>query len=131
MAPKQKKCSPVDRSGRLSNARQFLDAALIVAEGSEGEKDLTDAYITLCVHAGIAAADVLCCARLGVHATGEDHAAAVALLQQVDVAMAKDLGTLLRTKTRAGYSSTPSPIADRRAAGRAATRLVEAAVAAG
>ena len=46
--------------------------------------DLADAYVTLCVHAGIAAADVICCTALGKHATGDDHNHAVALLRQVD-----------------------------------------------
>jgi hypothetical protein len=42
--------------------------------------DVADAYVTLLVHAGIAASDVICCARLGEHAQGDNHVEAVALL---------------------------------------------------
>lgn len=38
--------------------------------------DVSDAYVTLLVHAGIAAADVICCQRLGEHALGDSHAEA-------------------------------------------------------
>ena len=79
----------------------------------------------MCVHAGIAAADVICCAQLGVHASGENHNDAVGLLAKVDMGMARHLDTLLRMKTRSGYSAAPSSEADRKKAGRAANALVE------
>lgn len=44
---------------------------------------MTDAYVPLCVHAGIAASDVVCCAKLGEHAQGENHDEAVGLLAPV------------------------------------------------
>jgi hypothetical protein len=107
-------------------ARQFLEAAELV-EAIADDVDLLDAHITLCVHAGIAAADVVCCARLGERATGHNHQEAVALLSRVDKVLARDLATLLGMKTRAGYSSTPSSSAGAKAASRSATRLVTAA----
>ena len=128
MAADTKKCSAKDRARRLAKARQFIDAAALVDEFTGDGQDLADAYVTLCVHAGIAAADAICCARLGVHATGQDHSAATALLSQVDKSLAKDLQRLLGLKTKAGYSSAPSSAADRRTAGRTAARLVEAAM---
>lgn len=128
MAADTRKCSAKDRAGRLAKARQFIDAAALVDDFTGDDQDLADAYVTLCVHAGIAAADAICCARLGVHATGQDHSAATALLIQVDKSLAKDLQRLLGLKTKAGYSSAPSSAADRRAAGRTAARLVEAAM---
>jgi hypothetical protein len=60
----------------MAKARQFSDAATLISELASDDSNLGDAYITLCVHAGIAAADVVCCSRLGVHASGQDHAAA-------------------------------------------------------
>jgi hypothetical protein len=56
-------CTAAIRQGRLRKAEQFLRAANLV-------RDVADAYSTLCVHAGIAASDVICCARLGEHAQG-------------------------------------------------------------
>ena len=68
----------------MAKARQFSDAATLISELASDDSNLGDAYITLCVHAGIAAADVICCARLGVHASGQDHAAAATLLDKAD-----------------------------------------------
>jgi hypothetical protein len=121
-----KRCTEADRRGRLAKARQFLEAAELV-EALADEEDLLDALVTLCVHAGIAAADVICCARLGEHATGQNHTEAVELLARVDKALSRDLSKLLGMKTRAGYSSTPVSAANARSAVRSATRLVVAA----
>lgn len=74
------RCAPATRQGRLRKARQFADAAEVVADLADDADDVADAYVTLLVHAGIAAADVLCCARLGEHAMGDNHNDAVALL---------------------------------------------------
>lgn len=89
--------------------------------------DVADAYVTLCVHAGIAAADVICGARLGVHARGESHADAIALLARADKAAPKHLDTLLRMKTRAEYSHTPVSRDRAVRAGRAVDALLETA----
>lgn len=121
-----KRCTDADRRGRLAKARQFLEAVELV-ETLADEEDLLDALVTLCVHAGIAAADVVCCARLGEHATGQNHTEAVDLLARVDKTSARDLPKLLGMKTRAGYSSTPISAANARSALRSATRLVAAA----
>lgn len=59
-----------------------------VRRDADDEADVGDVYVTLCVHAGIAAADVLC--------------------------------------SNAGYSSTPVSADQRKRAGRAAERLVDA-----
>ncbi len=120
-------CNQKTRAGRLSKAKQFLDAAEIIEAITDGAVDVEDAYITMCIHAGIAAADVICCAQLGEHSRGEDHNDAVNLLAQVDPEMARHLNTLLQMKTRSGYSAQPSPAADLKRAGRAASALVERA----
>jgi hypothetical protein len=113
------------RAGRLAKAKQFSDAADIIATITDRAVDVEDAYITMCVHAGIAAADVICCAQLGEHARGENHSDAVGLLAKVDKGMSRHLNTLLQMKTRSGYSAAPSSEADRKKAGRAANTLVE------
>jgi hypothetical protein len=127
MAAPTRRCTAKDRAGRLHKARQFSAAAELIDEVTDEASDLTDAFITLCVHAGIAAADVICCARLGEHASGTDHAAAAALLDRVDKDLAKDLRRLLGLKTKAGYSASLTSPSDRKAASRSMTRLVEAA----
>ena len=84
-------------------------------------------FVTLCVHAGIAGADVICCARLGEHAQGENHAEAVDLLRSADREPAQHLRTLLGMKTKAGYSHLVASNDDVKRAGRAAEALLEAA----
>ena len=123
-----KVCSAATRAGRLEKATQFMTAADILdALVADDEDDLVDAYITLCVHAGIGASDVICCARLGEHAQGQDHNDAVMLLASVDKAMGRHLSALLAVKTKAGYSDVRASRADRKRAGRAAAALVDAA----
>jgi len=113
------------RRGRLRKAEQFLEAAELVVD--DKPRDVSDAYVTLCVHAGIAASDVICCARLGEHAQGESHAHAVALLRTADKDAAKHLSTLLGLKTKSGYSHMPVTAGELKRAGRAAEALAEAA----
>ncbi|SFH25794.1 hypothetical protein [Amycolatopsis regifaucium] len=113
--------------GRLGKANQFLEAADTIRELACEHEDVTDAYVTLCVHAGIAASDVICCARLGKHALGESHDEAIGLLAKADNDVAKHLRTLLKLKTKAGYSHTPVTADEFKRAGRAAETLVETA----
>lgn len=120
-------CTPATRAGRRAKARQFLDAAEAIQELADDAGDVADAYVTLLVHAGIAAADVICCAEFGVHAQGENHNEAINLLAKASRDHANDLRTLLSVKTKAGYSSTTVNLTERTRATRAAERLVEAA----
>ncbi|MFD6893254.1 hypothetical protein ACFWB0_01730 [Rhodococcus sp. NPDC060086] len=53
----------------MNKAEQFFDAAAIVNELADNN-DL-DAVVTLWVHAGIAASDVICCARLGKYSQSD------------------------------------------------------------
>jgi hypothetical protein len=75
-----RRCSPEILRGRLAKAEQFWEVAGLVQVLADGQEpgEIGDAYVTLCVHAGIAAADALCCAGLGEHAQGESHTAATA-----------------------------------------------------
>lgn len=119
-------CTPRTVKGRLKKAKQFLLAAetIDLVLDDEDDPDVSDAFVTLCVHAGIAAADVICCRSLGKHAQGDNHHEAVTLLGQVDNDAANDLERLLRKKTKAGYSARPVSEKDRKQAERAASRLV-------
>ncbi len=112
----------------MSKAKQFMEAAATVEALADDANDVADAYVTLCVHAGIAAADVICCKRLGEHSLGEDHNAAVALVGRASRTAAKNLRDLLAMKTKAGYSAAPVSGADYKRAGRAARALVDEAV---
>ena len=123
----EKRCSQRARNGRLGKARQFLLAAQLIKDFAD-EGEVADAYVTLCVHAGIAAADVICCARLGRYAHGDDHAEAMALLRKAGALdAAKRLGVLLGLKTKAGYTYISSTKTDVTKASRAAEELVATA----
>ncbi|BAH51863.1 hypothetical protein [Rhodococcus opacus] len=101
-------CDQAVRRGRLRKAEQFFHLAEIGRDFADEPDVVDDAVVTLWVHAGIAASDVICCARLGKHAQGEDHKDAVTLLGSVDPAIAKHLSVLLGVKTRSGYTDTPT-----------------------
>jgi len=118
-----KRCTSTTRTGRLAKARQFLLAAETIATVVE-DQEIADAFVTLCVHAGIAAADVICCTKLGMYHVGEDHNGAVALVASADRSAAKHLKALLDMKTRSGYSPVLTSGADQKRAGRAAATLV-------
>lgn len=122
-----KPCNAAMRAGRMHKAQQFFDAADALDTLVDDESELIDASITLCIHAGIAAADVICCARLGRHALGQDHSQAIELLRRVDIGASQRLSVLLGMKTRSGYSAVSSSSADRRRAARAARLLLTAA----
>lgn len=129
---RSKECDAATKSGRLTKANEFMSAAEIVFDLTDDDPaDLGAAYVTLAVHAGIAAADVICCARLGQYAQGESHHEAVSLLHSVDKALAADLQVLLGMKTRAGYTAQSIGRQDRAKVGRAMERLMAAASIAG
>lgn len=128
MVPRTRPCDAETRAGRLRIARQFDDAARLVEEWADDAVDVGNAFVTLCVHAGIAYADVICCARLGYHAQGENHTEAVAIVRKADREASTALSVLLRLKTRAGYSHKPIPPDDLKRAGRALDALREVAL---
>jgi hypothetical protein len=121
---KNKKCTPEIQIGRLNKAEQFLRAAEIISTSID-DSLLADAYVTLCVHAGIAASDAICCARLGEHSVGSDHRSAVALLAQIDEVSSSHLKVLLDMKGHAGYSEHQASSEVRISAGVSATELVK------
>lgn len=130
MTSKLHRSSEATIAGRLRKAEQFMEGAETIRELADDEHDVADAYVTLCVHAGIAAADVICCIALGEYVQGESHNEAVAHLSKVRPdgrGLGNSLRTLLRMKTRAGYSHEPADARDRKRAQRAAERLLNAA----
>jgi hypothetical protein len=123
-------CNDAIIAGRLRKAEQFLDVAAMVRDLADNEADVGDALVTLCVHAGIAASDVICCEALGHFVQGEDHLQAVAELSKVrpdGEDLGKDLRALLQMKTRAGYAAPPVNADQRKRAWRRAESLVDAA----
>jgi hypothetical protein len=121
-----RRCSPEILRGRLAKAEQFWEVAGLVQVLADGQEpgEIGDAYVTLCVHAGIAAADALCCAGLGEHAQGESHIDAVQLLGKVDADASRALSALLKMKTKAGYSHTAATAEEFKRAGRNAEALL-------
>ena len=111
----------------MAKVEQFAAAADAIDAFAADDQQLGDAYVTVLVHGGIAAADVVCCARLGRHAIGERHDDAIGLIDKVDGDLARALGVLLGMKTKAGYSAVPTSADDRKRAARAFTALLAAA----
>jgi len=130
MTGRTRPCDDAVVEGRLRKAEQFWEAAEITREFADDEAEVGDAYVTLCVHAGVAASDVICCLTLGEHASGEDHTEALTLIANVRPGgkeLAKALAVLLGMKTRAGYSARPVTAPDRKRAQRQAQQLLQAA----
>ena len=130
MSARTRDCDEPVMRGRLRKAEQFYAAAeKLQLEAEEGE-EVGDALVTMCVHAGIAASDVLCCKALGHHAKGDDHQQAIAELSKVSPGgkgLGQDLRVLLQMKTQAAYASAPISAGDCKRAWRKAGSLVEAA----
>jgi hypothetical protein len=130
MATRLRECDQATVDDRFTKAEQFLEAAATVRDLADDQADVGDAMVTLCVHAGIAAADVICCKALGHHAQGDDHLQAIAELSRVTPdgsKLGKDLRALLQMKTRAEYAAPPVSADQRKRAWRRAWNLVEAA----
>lgn len=130
MVPSTRDCTPGLSAGRRRKAIQFRDAFTTVAEFADEPGDVADVCVTLAVHAGVAAADVVCCAAMGRYHSGPGHRDAVELLRRVDPKLARYLQALLELKTLAGYSHVALGVQDLSRASRAMEALVDAAVAA-
>jgi len=92
------------RGGRMRKATGFFEAAEDVS-ALDDSGEARDAVVTLYVHAGIAAADVICCARLGKHSSGDNHAEGLALgCLRLEFATSRDV---VRMKTKARFSHRP------------------------
>ncbi len=130
MVTRMRDCDEQIAASRLRKAVQFLEAAATIRDLADDEAEIGDAFVTLCVHAGIGASDVICCKALGHHVQGDDHNQAIAELSKVmpeGAELGDDLRVLLQMKNRAGYGAPPVSAAQRKRAWRRAERLVEAA----
>ncbi|MGE2691486.1 hypothetical protein [Mycolicibacterium pulveris] len=114
-------CDAAVIAGRLSKAVEFYDAAAHL------EDDMPNAAGDLFVDAGIAASDVICCVRLGVHSNSGAHSDAITLLARAHKGFEKYLSTLLNLKSKAAYTHQALSTAECRRMNRAASHLVEAA----
>ena len=117
----QRTCDAVIIAGRMSKANEFFDAA-----GHLGD-EMPNAAGDLYVDAGVAASDVICCLRLGVHSNPGNHAEAAALLKRADSGSERHLNTLLNLKNKAAYTHQHLTSAELKRMTRAAQHLVEAA----
>lgn len=128
---KTKACDSAVARQRLAAANSYLKTAETAATLADPSDPYRWSTITTnYIHAGIAAADAICCAVLGEHSQGDDHRQAVALLSRVvdgGAELARDVGVLLSSKSTAGYGATPMSEDRAKRAQRAAERLVGAA----
>ncbi|MDR1187160.1 MAG: hypothetical protein LBK95_06870 [Bifidobacteriaceae bacterium] len=128
MSPKKRRTStggPAEGRRRLTIAQQYLALAEML------EDDPSDGAINTCVGncvlAGIAAADAVCCARLGERCSGPDHDQAADVLDRVDQGLGSTLRTLGRLKTKSQYGDDWLTESARKAALRSARALVKEA----
>ncbi|HTR74112.1 MAG TPA: hypothetical protein VMH33_02500 [Solirubrobacterales bacterium] len=130
MATRTRDCDERLTRERLRKAEEFLDSAAALRDLHDDEAEVGDSVVSLCILAGIAASDVLCCKALGHHVQGDDHQQAVVELSKVEPRgkeLGRDLRALLSMKTRAGYGGPAVSADDRKKAWRRAESLVEAA----
>lgn len=121
-------CGPAEARRRARMARTYLDVAeqAALAETDEGRNVAAGNAVL----AAIAAADALCCLRLGRHARGQAHQEGPALLRTIrpdGAGRAKDLTTVLGIKDAAHYGTVFVSRTVLRSTLRATTRLVAAA----
>jgi hypothetical protein len=110
---------------RLLIAKQYQLAAHQVAKQSgSAPRNVASGNAVL---AAIAAADALCCSRLGLRSSSKQHHDAVGLLQRVDAGLARDLSILVSDKAQAHYGDDFIGASTLKAALRAMDRLVAAA----
>lgn len=130
MTTRIRECDEPLAAGRLRKAEQFLDVAETIRDLTDDEADVGDAFVTLCILAGIAASDAICCRALGHYVQGDDHNQAIAELSKAGPngkALSTDLRALLQMKNRAEYEARPVTADQRKRAWRRAESLVEAA----
>jgi indole-3-glycerol phosphate synthase len=130
MVTRLRQCDERITAGRLRKAEQFLDAAEAIRDLADDEAETGDAFVTLCIHAGIAASDAICCRGLGHFVQGDDHNQAIAQLSRASPgggSLSNDLRALLQMKNRAEYGADSVSADQRKRAWRRAENLVEAA----
>lgn len=116
------------KAGRWTKAQQFADAAELHRPGGGADDDgQGDVFVTLAVHAGIAAADVICIGALGHYSASGAHDEALALVRKVDRAACTALSRILSVKTKAGYTHRSASASDVITAENALAKLMDVA----
>lgn len=121
-------CSRQDAAQRYEQARAFAALAGLDPESEDGPT--RSAAVSNAVLAGIAAADSICCRRLGRHAAGDDHQPALALVEEAgDVGREarRHLQTLLSIKDKAQYEEVDPTVTEAKRAMRAMRSILELA----
>jgi hypothetical protein len=90
MATRTRECDETFARGRLRKAEEFLDSTASLRALHDDEAEVGDSVVSLCVLAGIAASDVICCKALGHFVQGDDHLQAVGELSKVKPDGAED-----------------------------------------
>ncbi|HEV3092909.1 MAG TPA: hypothetical protein VGY30_00180 [Solirubrobacteraceae bacterium] len=126
-ATRTQACSEQEAKTRLAHARKFLEVAELVANQGD-DLEYSSAAAALAVLAGIAASDAACCKALGRRSRGQDHRAALELVEQVEPGggnASKALRRLLTLKDEAHYGLFDVSGADLKTALRQARTLVD------
>lgn len=119
---------PQDADQRYDQAKAFAALAELDPESDDGPT--RSAAVSNAVLAGIAAADSICCRRLGRHATGDDHKQAIALVDKAGHVGRKAKGhleTLLSTKHKAQYEQADPTVTEAKRAMRAMRSILDLA----
>jgi hypothetical protein len=121
-------CDPQDAAQRYDQAKAFADLAELDPESDDGPT--RSAAVSNAVLAGIAAADSICCRRLGLHAAGDNHQQAIALVEEAgDVGREarRRLETLLSIKHKAQYEEVDPTVPEAKRAIRAMRSILDLA----
>lgn len=128
MATKRGKSSVCGRKSaqdRLDVAREYQELAHSKSNLETGA--VRNAMAGNAILAGIAAADAICCIRLGERSTSSDHSDAVLLLAKVNSELAQKLSTLIGSKPTSHYGENFIGIETLKSCLRAMDQLVLAA----
>lgn len=120
------RCEKGVAQSRLNIAREYQDLAH--SKSDPGTGAARNAIVGNAVLAGIAAADAVCCVRLGERSTSADHSDAVILLERVDPVLAQKLSTLIGNKPTSHYGENFISIETLRSCLRAMDQLILAAI---
>lgn len=124
MSPKKLTTKPVRQGegrGRRQVAEKYLEVATLI-DSEDGTA--INVCVGVAVLAGIAAADAICSAALGLRYSGQDHEAAAELLGRIDATLGKQLRDLVALKTTSHYGFGLLSPTQRKAALRCASALV-------
>ncbi|MFT3797738.1 hypothetical protein [Microbacterium sp.] len=114
---------PFECTQRLARATGFWESA-------ENERSLDadpNAIAALYVLAGIAAADAICCRKLGEYSRSESHDEAISLIKRVSPDLAAPLRRLLADKSLDAYGAAAVSARRVEQTRTASARLIEAA----